>query len=677
MAAPSYVQHVKSQTTTQVSSYTPSPYLTGIVSGNLLIMIAITNGRTVATPTGWSLLVNGSTHPYANSGDYLYIFYKIAGGSESAPTLTAAGGTTYWLVSTTEINGANAASPFDTAGVQFATPVTGASVVAPAITTTANDALVVHLAATAWSGSEFSTTGPSGTTQRYRDGNTTSGQENVWADETQATAGAVPTRTFNRSGGGGGTSLPITFAISSVPISSIAAPFIASVTSVYTPTLVPEIPNPIAAPFIAASTSVFTPILSPIGFNPIVAPFIPSSTSVYTPTVHSTAGGGGGGVVLGPHELWTVKHREHDGTLIETVFPENLNFTLNKKPPHTIQYEISLSSPLVSHDFVGPYRTDFELLYKDYVIMRGHHTFLDVGLGDEHVTVYGKDWWHYLERRHFPFNPKPNNVNDYVIGTPSVGLAYEALDYVNVHITELLDVTLARPNSLNITYPTLGTAIGSPVGYSLPLGDTTSLASIIEGLSDIEPGFQYEIRPDKELRLYTPQKYDVSVWNTPANGQHIFTIDDPSIIELRFSNAGPDGTHWLGIAGGIGQNKVGAARGLVANEAIYRRLDGSSEYGDNMNLSNVIARTMGDLKHGANPQHEITFKVDPSKIEDFWILFEPGYAIWINIDLIAHQIDSAQEITRMDCTVDNEGNAEVDFGLDQIYENTNAGVLRA
>jgi len=36
-------------------------------------------------------------------------------------------------------------------------------------------------------------------------------------------------------------------------------------------------------------------------------------------------------------------------------------------------------------------------------------------------------------------------------------------------------------------------------------------------------------------------------------------------------------------------------------------------------------------------------------------------------DLIQHEINSAQRIVSMDCTVDNEWNERVELGLNQIY----------
>lgn len=378
-------------------------------------------------------------------------------------------------------------------------------------------------------------------------------------------------------------------------------------------------------------------------------------------------------------QLWHVKHKEHDGTLIADIRPENLDFTLNREPPHTIQYEMSLSRPEIYHDFIGPYRTDFELWYGDTLIMAGPHTSLNVSLGDDHCTIYGKDWFHYLERRQYPFDPRPNppfdpsHVNDFVIGSPAQGIAYEAAatDVATI-IKNLLDIILARPHSMNITYPTLSTALGIPTNYSLALADTTYMADIIRSLSAIDPGFVYEILPlGKELRLYSPYKYDIGVVSDPSLANYTFdSSNEDAIEELEFTNNGPGATHLFGRGNGIGQVNYGSALGADANQTIYRRLDADVDLSEMRNRDEAIAATARNFKQIIDPQHEVTFKVNPDLITDFWTLIQPGYAIWFNIDLIAHQLDSAQEIMNMHCTVSTEGDALVDFGLQQVYSGT-------
>lgn len=385
-----------------------------------------------------------------------------------------------------------------------------------------------------------------------------------------------------------------------------------------------------------------------------------------------------------PETLWTINHKQHDGTLIHSIRPENLKFTLNKKPPHNISYEMSLSRPEVSPDFIGPYRTDFELKYGSTTIMAGMHTSVNLGINSDVIEITGKDWWHYLELRHYPFDPNtphppaawPGSTRDYVIGSPAAGLVYETNADVAVVIKNLLDQTLGRPNSLAMTYPTLTTSLGIPSHFSLSAADTTMIAGHIDSLSEIDPGFVYECLYTKEIRLYSPQKYNTDVWDTPAHAIHIFDTDE-GIIDLDYTNNGPAATHWLGTGGGTGDLRLGAAKGLPANQAVYRRIDGTEDYGDLPNRDIVVARTMSDLKVYAQPQHDIMLTVDPQFISNFWSIFTAGQAIWIDIDLDAHHIDSAQEIMNMECEVSNEGDAKVVMGCDQIYDAGTAGVDQA
>src|SRR4051794_20393123 len=99
---------------------------------------------------------------------------------------------------------------------------------------------------------------------------------------------------------------------------------------------------------------------------------------------------------------WTIIHRNHAGVSKGQFRPENLTFELNHGEPHTINYEVSLADavtlPDVEGDFVGPYRTDFELYYGSVLIMAGIHTEHAVNSEDEFATVAGKDWSHYLEK---------------------------------------------------------------------------------------------------------------------------------------------------------------------------------------------------------------------------------------------------------------------------------------
>lgn len=384
-----------------------------------------------------------------------------------------------------------------------------------------------------------------------------------------------------------------------------------------------------------------------------------------------------------------VMHKQHDGTLIATIRPENLQFTLNKKQPHTIQYEYSHAQG-VSPDFVGAYRTDFELWYYDTPIMAGMHTKAPQVVREEgFTTIAGQDWKHYLERRHYPFNYGTviNNfaeVNDYQEGGSPQGYAFYYTDTdVTVIAKKLLDVTLSRPYSLDLRYPTLTTALGIPASFGMPLADTQDILSYIDGLSDIDPGFDYEIDFYKELRFFSPRKYDTAVWDDPTLAVYEFSEAAGTLDYVTqgptFVNDGPIATHWNAGAAGKTGTRVGASLGYEASQAVYRRLDGTADYGDVVNRTVALQRAMHDFSFALNPAHEIEMTVITNRINNFFVLFLPGYPIWLDAVLgssggsYSHRIQSAQELVMVDCKVTNEGECEATLGLNQIYEGT-AGV---
>jgi hypothetical protein len=212
MAAPVIVQHVSSPKTSQVNTYVPVPWFATTTAGNLLVVLAVSQNAPQTTPPGWTRYVDGGLNVYANSSDRLYVFYKIAGTNEGAPSLNAAPGACYWIVSSFEVSGVDPAVPFD--GVaQIVTAASGATIQpAPSITTTGADRLVLHVGGCSFNGTDFSVSPPAGTTFRWRDNNLNSGQEIIVFSEAAPTAGVVPARNMTR-GAVTATTVGMTFAL--------------------------------------------------------------------------------------------------------------------------------------------------------------------------------------------------------------------------------------------------------------------------------------------------------------------------------------------------------------------------------------------------------------------------------------------------------------------------------
>ncbi|MCH6232820.1 MBG domain-containing protein [Cognataquiflexum rubidum] len=166
---------------------------TGTTTGDLLIagiMFESGTGATLSIPTGWTLILR--TDQSSNVG--MATYWKIATSSEPSSYAFRAGGK--WAVGISRISGANQTSPIAVSnGISSSSSST--SVVAPTVTTTANDQLVLAFYTNKKNGTYIPA---SGTTERYDEPNTSEGMpSNMLATYVQATAGTTGTKTATAS----------------------------------------------------------------------------------------------------------------------------------------------------------------------------------------------------------------------------------------------------------------------------------------------------------------------------------------------------------------------------------------------------------------------------------------------------------------------------------------------
>lgn len=371
-----------------------------------------------------------------------------------------------------------------------------------------------------------------------------------------------------------------------------------------------------------------------------------------------------------------IRHFEHDGTLRDTFRPENPHWIMRLDEPSDIDYEVSLAMPSMRHGFVGPYRTDWQLEVDGNIVEAGLHTPYERSGESEAKKIAGKSWLHYLERRHYPFDPQAPNTFRHGLPTttatyPQTGVAFSAYqqDAANI-ISDLLDITLARPNSLDIFFAAITT--GNVHNFRIDLGDTESIYDKIKGLSDEEPQFNFRITPDtRQFFIYSEHIYLDGAETDPTQNLWVFDDRDPDngVLDINFINDGPRYTHLIGYGAGTA-SRLGVALGYPHNQAIYRRLDGTEDYGNVVNRTQLTNRAQRDLSFGLYPQHELTLTINPDaprfEGEDFWKWTFPGESIWIRWDLESAFINHGYVIVEMDCTIDNEGNPTVQFGLNEI-----------
>lgn len=388
-----------------------------------------------------------------------------------------------------------------------------------------------------------------------------------------------------------------------------------------------------------------------------------------------------------------IDHFDDTLTVFQSFRPENFKAVLNVREPDTITYEISFSaldmagSTIVTHDFIGPQRTGWLLRQGWTPISAGLHTSHNTKLDDDFMTVGGMDWLSYFAHRQFPFNGTPGHLFDEALGGAPSGLAYQVhLKDIAGILNDLLNAIFAKSYSWPIGFPTANGVfalanIGKTINMDLPIGDQTYISDIVSTLADLPPGFDFEVTWDMLFKIASPyffgdpMTFDVTD-STDSHWAYVFDGSDDAHtpFELEFTNTGPLATHVSGY--GDGSPQMAVTLGYAPGQVQFHRLDGSYQFSNIANRSVLNDLTQRQLAFGLNPVHEIPVSVLPSSITNFWTKFKPGRAIFIDYDLISHQINSGQRIVSMSIDSDNQDNGEpvVALGLNQVYaQSDNAG----
>lgn len=357
---------------------------------------------------------------------------------------------------------------------------------------------------------------------------------------------------------------------------------------------------------------------------------------------------------------------EHDGEFVVQVEPENLSFTMNKgeNGPHEMTFEISCGNEGVDFTRIVPYDTDFRLVRDNAVIMAGMITSTNFESDNDWFNVAGKSWLHYLERRHFPFDPL--HPNQYRIGAPPRGLAMQVrLSEVSDILDAVFQKIVEQPWSLDFTWELVNPA--AKTAFRIDLGDTESILSKVTGLAQQYPGiFDFWMDNNKVFKMIAPRKYPIEVVADPLQAAWYFEDSDDGLVSLKHTNNGPLGTHFLGT--GAGKDvRLGLALDSPMNQRRFRRLDHSQDFGDIANRGRVNSLTTGYFGTTLHPQLEITAEIIPDLVRDFWRTITPGDAIWINGHLPQRHINSAHEVVSIEAQVTTEANEIVTLNLNQVY----------
>jgi hypothetical protein len=262
-------------------------------------------------------------------------------------------------------------------------------------------------------------------------------------------------------------------------------------------------------------------------------------------------------------------------------------------------------------------------------------------------------------------------------------MGYQNYDYPGKIITDLLDITLARPNSLDLHY---GLPNAGPKTYfAIQLADTESIYDKIQQLSEVgrsgegeEGGFNFDVNPDKEFKIWVPSRYPQAARTNP--GACIWKFDDigpqTEMLDVEFQNNGPQMTHILTEGSGTAK-KDPWYRTFGASDdtqVIFRRWDGTAQWSDLQDEKQFHSMSQMHYSAAMYPAITLPLKVKPEGIPGFWGLFKPGLAVWVNLDFEIRRVQQGFKINAIHGSVDNEGNEEVTLDLEQIMPLGNVGV---
>lgn len=380
------------------------------------------------------------------------------------------------------------------------------------------------------------------------------------------------------------------------------------------------------------------------------------------------------------HEIW-VRHRDWAGAILGEFRPVNLEFTLRNNEPEDISYDIPLAAPGRVWGFVGPKRTTFELWLGNHNILSGIHSFVNSRRGEEVFHVQGKGWLWYLDNRHYPFNGAVPYEFLHGTATDQAGLAYQIYADPATIITDLLDITLARPHSVDFTYSL--SPVGWKQGFRIELADTTSLFQHINQMSQAEPGsFDFGVRTNREFWITSPHVFPDAARDDPSACVWVLDhfIHPEDLIESEFENNGPLGTHIVGLGAGT-SSQLALSYGWDFEQNIFKRWDMSVDFPDVMTDINhpdagaTLRRlTQAHFSAGLYPQHSIPLTVKPDNIPDFWHKFIPGHAIWVRQDYEGQNIDGAYKLNGITGKYNTQGEAIAELDVEQINPQGQPGV---
>lgn len=347
--------------------------------------------------------------------------------------------------------------------------------------------------------------------------------------------------------------------------------------------------------------------------------------------------------------LTTIKHLNHNGDSFGETVGTNVNFSLQLNKPEILNYDIDLSYWLARREFVEPDVTDFLFLYKDLPLFGGMHTEVDIDNVDENVLkVSAGGWLHYFENRFWSPTKPDGSEND----------PYSVTDYdVIIVAQQLLDAvsTDDSPQPFQLHHNNANS--GQVIDYDVEVGDTTAIFSKVEELSQMEPGFDYEITWDRWFKTYTPKRGRVRSYSFEQG---------VNCGPLSYRNPGIGGNYFYGTASEFG-TALTAVRPNPASFVTKRRKDITKDFGELGDGSQGLLDTLadGEAVRQLSPiiQLNLTWMGD-SHISNIFESVSLGDTVLVKGDTGYERVDRWMRIVGIEGNPTNEGDERLTITFD-------------
>jgi hypothetical protein len=339
---------------------------------------------------------------------------------------------------------------------------------------------------------------------------------------------------------------------------------------------------------------------------------------------------------------WKVVHYRHDGQALGEVFPSSPEFAMYLGKTGYLNYDMDMDSPLARKQNTEPYATDYALMYGDRVLQGGMHTDIEISEIEGHtLKVSGKDWFHWFEKQQWPFDPNDPLANVYSAFNRDLFLIME----------DWFTVIQSLPNTIQFTYA--NGLSGATTNAKIDVADTEDMMSKFTTLSQATPGFDIEITPDKQIKLWYPKK---TRQNDMVLEQGI------NIYQLSYHNKGPNATHTVAQA-----QLPSSKAGLIIDSSLqskYRRLSASSDFGSLPDQTSLNSLATGEAQRNETPGLEFTCRIIPEFIDDIFEVIELGDQIVVVGELGWDYVNQSVRLVSITGGPNDEGDQEFELGFD-------------